>query len=166
MNATIHTSYGPITIELVSGRCELTVGNFARYVNDGFYDATLFHRVLDGYIVQGGGFERGLIQKATRAPIRNESADGLSNKRGTIAMARLPDESDSATSQFFINMHDNLSLDYRYSGYADQGYCAFGTVIEGMRFIDRINRMGTRTVGDHCDVPTEEIIIERMEMIH
>jgi peptidyl-prolyl cis-trans isomerase B (cyclophilin B) len=166
MNAIIYTSYGPITIELVSGRCELTLMNFVRYIHDGFYDDTLFHRVVDSYLVQGGGFERGFIQKATRAPIRNESADGLSNKRGTIAMARLPDESDSATSQFFFNMQDNPSLDYHYSGNNDLGYCAFGRVIEGMRFIDRINCTGTRTIGDHRDVPTEEIVIERMELVH
>lgn len=160
----IHTSYGLIIIELVSDRCELTVKNFVRYVNDGFFDGTLIHRVIDHFVVQGGGFERGLIQKTTRPPIRNESADGLSNTRGTIAMARLPDEPDSATSQFFINIQDNVPLNYRYLSAKDAGYCAFGNVTQGLRILDRISGIGTRTVGKHKDVPTEEIVIERMEI--
>lgn len=153
-------------IGLLTATCELTTENFIRYINDGFYDGTLFHRVIDNFIVQGGGFERGLTQKATRPPIRNESATGLHNKRGTIAMARLPDDPDSATSQFFINMNDNLSLDYHYSSGEDWGYCAFGKVTEGMRVVDRINCVGTRTIEKHSDVPTEDIIIQRIEPVH
>ena len=166
MITLIHTSYGPITIELAPGRLDLTIGNFVRYVKDGFYNGTLIHRVIDTYIVQGGGFERGLIQKTTRPPILNESAVGLSNKRGTIAMARLPDESDSATSQFFINMDDNTSLDYHYTSDKDLGYCAFGRIKDGIPVFDRINGLSTRTVGVHQYVPTQEIVIDRMELIH
>jgi len=166
MITRIYTSYGPITIELVTGACELTVGNFVRYVNDGFYDGTLFHRTVNNFIVQGGGFERGLIQKATRSPIRNESDGSQINKRGTFAMARLHGEPDSATSQFFINMNDNQSLNYHYSSSEDWGYCVFGKVTDGMRVVDRINGIGTRTIGKHSDVPIEEIIIERMELVH
>ena len=166
MKSVIHTTYGPITLELLSGRCELTVANFTRYVNDGFYDGTMFHRVIDGFIVQGGGFERGLIQKATRPPIANESAEGLSNDRGTVAMARLPDEPASATAQFFINMHDNISLNHQYAGDQDWGYCAFARVVDGMRFADRISKIGTRAVDGYRDVPVEEIVIERVELLH
>lgn len=166
MIAVIHTSYGPITLELVGGRCEQTVSNFVRYVNDGFYSGMLFHRVIDHFIVQGGGFERGMIQRATRPPIRNESAEGLSNRRGTIAMARLPDDPDSATAQFFINMDDNVSLDHGYSDDQDRGYCAFGRVVEGMRYVDRINKLGTRSDGVHSDVPIEEVVIERVALAH
>lgn len=166
MIIVIHTSYGPITAELASDRCALTVRNFVRYVTDSFYNDTLIHRVVDSYIVQGGGFERGLIQKTTRPPIRNESAEGLSNMRGTIAMARLPHDSDSATSQFFVNLDDNTSLDYHFASDDDLGYCAFGRIREGMRVFDRINGFATRTVGEHRDVPTEEIVIDRMELIH
>jgi peptidyl-prolyl cis-trans isomerase B (cyclophilin B) len=161
----IYTSYGPITVELESGILELTVGNFVNYVEEGFYNNTLIHRVIDNFLIQGGGFEREFIRKTTRPPIRNESADGLQNKRGTIAMARLPEEPDSATSQFFINARDNDELDYRAGDPAIPGYCAFGRVIDGMQIIDNIAEVGTTTTGDHKDVPVREIVIERMEQI-
>ena len=161
----IYTSYGPITVELVSGILELTVRNFMNYVEDGFYENTLIHRVVDNFLIQGGGFEREFIQKTTRPPIRNESADGLQNKRGTIAMARLPEESDSATSQFFINTRDNDELDYRDGNPANPGYCAFGRVIEGMQVVEHIEGVGTTTMDDHKDVPIREIVIERIELV-
>lgn len=161
----IYTSYGPITVELESDALELTVQNFVRYVEDGFYDNSLIHRVIDSFLIQGGGFEPEFIQKTTRPPIRNESANGLKNKRGTIAMARLAEEPDSATSQFFINIKDNNVLDYQPGDPANPGYCAFGWVIEGMQVIDHIEDVGTTTFGDHKDVPIKEIVINKMELI-
>ncbi len=161
----IYTSYGPITVELLSDILQLTVRNFTDYVKEGFYNNTLIHRVIDNFLIQGGGFEPEFIQKTTKPPIRNESAEGLQNKRGTIAMARLPEESDSATSQFFINTRDNDVLDYRTGDNASPGYCAFGRVIEGMEIIERIEGVGTATIGDHKNVPIREIVIDRMELI-
>jgi len=160
----IDTSYGLITVELVSGSLELTVRNFVEYVEDGFYNNTLIHRVIDNFIIQGGGFEQGFIQKTTKPPIRNESTKGLQNKRGTIAMARLPNEPDSATAQFFINTRDNDVLDYKEDASTNQGYCAFGRVTEGMEIVERIEGVGTTIKGDHKDVPSNEIVIERMEL--
>ncbi|MDJ0958586.1 MAG: peptidylprolyl isomerase [Arenicellales bacterium] len=162
---SIDTSYGRIILELESEKVPLTVGNFVQYIEEGFYDNTLFHRVIDNFIIQGGGFEPGLIQKTTRTPIKNESSQGLHNKRGTIAMARLPDEPDSATSQFFINTRDNDILDYN-AGDNKQGYCAFGRVVDGMEVVERIEGVGTATVGEHHDVPLKEIVIEKVELIN
>lgn len=153
-------------MELESDTLELTVQNFVRYVEDGFYDNTLIHRVIDNFIIQGGGFEPEFIQKTTRPPIKNESVKGLRNKRGTIAMARLAEDSDSATSQFFINIKDNEVLDYGSGGPANPGYCAFGRVIEGMQVVDHIEDVGTTTFGDHKNVPIKEIVINKMELIH
>ena len=160
----IDTSYGRIIVELESEKLPLTVGNFMQYVNEGFYQNTLFHRVIDNFIIQGGGFEPGLIQKTTRIPIKNESSHGLHNKRGTVAMARVQDDPHSATSQFFINTRDNDMLDYN----ADEnnlGYCAFGRVTDGMEVVERIEGVGTATVGEHHDVPMKEIVIEKVEII-
>lgn len=166
MNQTwlgIDTSYGRITLRLERERLPVTVTNFLGYVDDGFYDNTLFHRVIDNFIIQGGGFEPGLIQKITRAPIANESSAGLSNKRGTIAMARLPDDPDSATAQFFINTRDNDILDHSSTTTrARAGYCAFGEVVDGMEVVERIEGVSTTTVGEHRDVPAREIVIERI----
>lgn len=160
---SIETSYGRIIVELESEKLPLTVGNFMQYVNEGFYQNTLFHRVIDNFIIQGGGFEPGLIQKTTRIPIQNESSRGLHNKRGTIAMARVPEDPHSATSQFFINTRDNDMLDHNAED-NNPGYCAFGRVIDGMEVVERIEGVGTETVGEHHDVPMKEIIIEKVEL--
>ncbi len=161
----INTSYGRITVELYPERTPDTVENFLAYVDDHFYDHTLFHRVIDNFLVQGGGFEPGMIQKTTRPPIRNESKQGLRNERGTIAMARLPADPHSATSQFFINTRDNETLNYSGDGVVETGYCAFGRVTEGMEVVERIEGVATRTVNDHQDVPIKEILIESVEQI-
>jgi len=158
----IHTSYGAIVLELYPERTPLTVENFMDYVRDGFYDHTLFHRVIDNFIVQGGGFEPGMIQKTTRPPITNEGGKGLRNERGTIAMARIPTEPDSATSQFFINTRDNDILDHTEDG---AGYCAFGRVIDGMEIVERIEGVATTSLGDMRDVPLKEITIDRIELL-
>jgi len=155
-----HTSQGNFTIELEMGRTPRTVENFLEYVRDGFYDNTLIHRVIDNFIIQGGGFEPGMIQKTTRAPIPNEAEQGLRNERGTLAMARLPDDPDSATSQYFINTRDNDILNYTGSAY--MGYCAFGRVLEGMEVVERIEGTVTRTVDDHQYVPMQEIIVQQV----
>ncbi len=162
---SIETSYGRIIVELESEKLPLTVGNFMQYVNEGFYQNTLFHRVIDNFIIQGGGFESGLIQKTTRIPIKNESDRGLRNKRGTIAMARVPNDPDSATSQFFINTRDNDMLDYSAED-NNPGYCAFGRVTDGMEVVERIEGVGTATVGEHHDVPMKEIIIEKVKLLN
>lgn len=160
----IHTSYGDVVAELASNKTPATVSNFLKYVDEGFYTNTLVHRVIDNFIIQGGGFEPGMIQKTTHTPIRNESAGGLPNKRGTIAMARLPDDANSATSQFFINTRDNDVLDYR--GDKDQpGYCGFGWVSEGMEVVERIEGVGTGPFGEHYDVPLHEVVILKIERI-
>lgn len=162
---SIDTSYGRIILELESEKLPRTVGNFVQYVEEGFYDNTLFHRVIDNFIIQGGGFEPGLIQKTTRTPVKNESSRGLHNKRGTIAMARLSEDPDSATCQFFINTRDNDVLDYSAEE-KKQGYCAFGRVVDGMEVVERIEGVGTATIGEHHDVPLKEIVIEKVELIN
>lgn len=162
----IHTSYGHITIALETTKVPHTVDNFLQYVSDGFYDNSLVHRVIDNFIIQAGGYERGLIRKSTRPPILNESASGLSNQRGTIAMARLPDEPDSATSEFFINCGDNDMLDFNPADPNKAGYCAFGQVTEGMDVVEKIETVATGPVGDHLDVPVPEILILKMELLN
>lgn len=159
------TTYGKIVIELYPERAPATVANFLEYVADGFYNNTLFHRVIDNFIIQGGGFEPGMVQKTTRPPIRNESSTGVRNERGTIAMARLPGDAHSATSQFFINTRDNDILDYAGDSEHGIGYCAFGRVTDGMEIVERIEGVATSTQGDFQDVPLKEIIIERIETL-
>ncbi|HSH43607.1 MAG TPA: peptidylprolyl isomerase [Arenicellales bacterium] len=154
------TSHGNFSVEIDTDRVPATSENFLQYVRDGFYDNTLIHRVIDNFIIQGGGFEPGMIQKTTRPPIRNEAEQGLRNERGTIAMARVPDDADSATSQFFINTRDNDILNY--GGKAQPGYCAFGRVLEGLEVVERIEGVVTHTVGDHQNVPMQEIVVERV----
>ncbi len=156
---------GSFLIELYPDRAPATVNNFLEYVRDEFYSNTLFHRVVDNFIVQGGGFEPGMIQKTTRGPIRNESKHSRLNQRGTVAMARLPTDPDSATSQFFINTRDNSILDYSSDAPDGWGYCVFGSVIEGMEVVDRIEGVPTRSVGEHHDVPAKEILLQRMEIV-
>lgn len=157
---TFQTSQGNFTVEIDTERAPKTAENFLRYVRDGFYDNTLIHRVIDNFIIQGGGFEPGMIQKTTRGPIPNEAELGLRNERGTIAMARIADEPDSATSQFFINTRDNDILNY--GGKHEPGYCAFGMVLEGMEVVERIEGVVTHTVGEHQNVPMQEIVVQHV----
>jgi len=156
------TSHGNFTVEIDTDRAPATAENFLQYVKDGFYDNTLIHRVVDNFIIQGGGFEPGMIQKTTRPPIKNEAELGLRNERGTIAMARLPDDPDSATSQFYINTRDNDGLNH--VGRYQPGYCAFGRVVDGMEVVERIEGVVTQTVGDHQNVPLQEIVVEKVEV--
>jgi cyclophilin family peptidyl-prolyl cis-trans isomerase len=160
----IKTSMGDITLELYPDKAPITVKNFLDYVKEGFYNGTIFHRVIDGFMIQGGGFEPGMIQKKTNPPIKNEADNGLSNLRGTIAMARTQ-VIDSATSQFFINLKDNTFLDYRDDTPQGYGYCVFGKVIKGMDVVDKIAKVKTHSVGYYQDVPVEDVVIEKVEII-
>ena len=153
---TIDTPMGTIKVELFEDKAPMTVKNFLSYVDKKFYDGTIFHRVIPGFMIQGGGFEPGMGEKKTEAPIKNEAANGVSNTRGTIAMARRQDP-DSATAQFFINLKDNTPLDPNANS---AGYCAFGKVIEGMDVVDRIKDVPTGNRGGHQNVPREDVIIK------
>jgi len=153
----LETSLGAITIELFDDDCPVTVENFLEYVRSGFYDGTIFHRVIPGFVAQGGGMLPGMEQKKTRPPIANEAAKAPPNKRGTLAMARTQDP-NSATSQFYINLSDNRSLDY--SGQRNAGYCAFARVSEGMEVVDAIAGKPTRRHPPYDDVPTEDIVLK------
>jgi peptidyl-prolyl cis-trans isomerase A (cyclophilin A) len=152
------TTLGPITLELDRSKAPITVDNFLKYVDSGFYDNLIFHRVIPDFMIQGGGFTADMRQKKTNPPIKNESGNGLSNKRGTIAMGLLPNQPNSADSQFYINLVDNAHLDAR-SG-PGSGYAVFGKVTEGMDTIDKIAKVRTGTKGGHQDVPTEPVIIK------
>ncbi|WP_340618401.1 peptidylprolyl isomerase A [Xenorhabdus entomophaga] len=149
------TSAGEIEIELDSNKAPISTKNFVEYVNEGFYNNTIFHRVIPGFMVQGGGFTKDMKQKTTRAPIKNEADNGLRNLRGTIAMARTADK-DSATSQFFINVTDNAFLDH---GQRDFGYAVFGKVVKGMDVVDKISQVKTENVGPYQNVPVKPIVI-------
>ena len=153
----METSQGSLTIELEDDKAPITVKNFLAYVDEGFYDNTIFHRVISNFMIQGGGFEPGMRQKPTKASIRNESTNGLSNRRGTIAMART-NVPDSATCQFFINVKDNVGLD-RAQAQDGVGYCVFGRVVEGMDVVDRIKGVATTRRSGHADVPQADVII-------
>jgi cyclophilin family peptidyl-prolyl cis-trans isomerase len=153
----METNMGTIVIELYEDKAPITVKNFLQYVDDKHYDGTIFHRVIDGFMIQGGGYEPGLKERKTRPPIKNESNNGLSNLRGTIAMARTS-EPDSATAQFFINVKDNTFLD-RANARDKVGYCVFGRVIEGMDVVDKIKAVKTTRKGFHDDVPEKDVII-------
>jgi len=154
---TLKTNFGDIRIELDEEKAPRTCANFRQYVEDGFYDGTIFHRVIDGFMIQGGGFQPGMIEKPTRGPIENEAANGLSNRVGTIAMARTM-EPHSATAQFFINVSDNTFLDY--PGQDGWGYCVFGRVTEGLDVVEKIKGVDTTTRVFHQDVPVEDVVIE------
>jgi len=154
----IETSLGTIRVELYPLQAPETVKNFLQYVDDRFYDGLIFHRIIKDFMIQGGGFEPGMKPRKTRPPIKNESANGLSNRRGTIAMARTADP-DSATSQFYINVRDNTFLD-RKEARDGVGYCVFGRVIEGMDVVDKISLVKTTTRGGYRDVPEQEVIIK------
>ncbi|EKY4890041.1 peptidylprolyl isomerase [Vibrio parahaemolyticus] len=155
---TLHTNFGDIKIQLNEEKAPETSANFLQYCRDGFYDNTLFHRVIDGFMIQGGGMESGLREKSTRAPIKNEANNGLSNKLGTIAMARTM-EPHSASSQFFINVNNNTFLDFRSESLDGWGYCVFGEVVEGMDVVNKIKGVSTGSYGMHQDVPLEDVVI-------
>ena len=161
MTAIIETTMGTITLALDAEKAPLTVANFAQYAKDGHYDGTIFHRVIDGFMIQGGGFTRDMNQKPTREPIRNEAMNGLKNKRGTIAMARTM-VVDSATSQFFINLVDNDFLDFTSPTPQGFGYAVFGSVTDGMEVVDRIAKVKTGNAGPHQNVPEEAVIIKKV----
>ncbi len=158
------TNLGAITLELDGEKAPKTAANFLAYVQAGHYDGTIFHRVIDGFMIQGGGFAPGMKEKATNAPIENEAANGLKNVRGSIAMARTSDP-HSATAQFFINVADNDFLDFRAPSGSSWGYCVFGRVVDGMDVIDQIRKVRTGNKGFHQDVPLEDVVIEKAEVI-
>jgi peptidyl-prolyl cis-trans isomerase B (cyclophilin B) len=154
---------GLITLELDAEKAPQTVANFLQYVEDGHYDNTVFHRVIDGFMIQGGGFAPGMKQKPTRAPIRNEADNGLANHAYTIAMARTS-EPHSASAQFFINAADNDFLNYSAPTAQGWGYCVFGRVVDGADVVDRIVKVRTGSRGMHRDVPVQDVVIERAEL--
>lgn len=158
----LHTSMGTIVLELDKEKAPITAENFLNYARDGFYNGTIFHRVIDGFMIQGGGMEPGMKEKPTRDPIKNEADNGLSNLRGTIAMARTPDP-NSASSQFFINVKDNHFLDFKAPTPDGWGYCVFGRVVDGMDVVDAIKAVETTSQGPHQDVPKDDVVIERTE---
>ena len=160
----LHTNYGDIMLELDHEKAPVTVQNFIDYVNSGHYDNTIFHRVIDEFMIQGGGFEPGMVQKKTRAPIANEAGNGLKNDKYTIAMARTSDP-HSASGQFFINVKDNDFLNYKSPTAQGYGYCVFGKVVEGMDVVDKIKKVKTGTRSGHQDVPVENAILEKAEVI-
>jgi peptidyl-prolyl cis-trans isomerase A (cyclophilin A) len=156
------TNFGAITIELYADKAPKTVENFLQYVKDGHYNGTIFHRVIDGFMIQGGGMDLGMKEKATRAPVENEAKNGLKNQIGTIAMARTSDP-HSATSQFFINLVNNDPLDYpSRDGW---GYCVFGKVTQGMDVVNKISKVSTGSAMGHQNVPTKPVLIESVKLI-
>jgi len=159
----LHTNFGTIVLELDAAKAPETVKNFLTYVEAGHYDNTIFHRVIDGFMIQGGGFEPGMSQKPTNAPIQNEAANGLKNDRDTIAMARTGDP-HSATAQFFINVKDNAFLNHTAPSGQGWGYCVFGKVVEGMDVVDKIKGVKTGSKGFHQDVPVDDVIIQKAEV--
>jgi peptidyl-prolyl cis-trans isomerase B (cyclophilin B) len=156
----LETTKGNITLELDAEKAPVTVENFMKYVSDEFYNGTIFHRVIPGFMIQGGGFMPGMVQKATQDCIKNEAENGLSNARGSIAMARTNDP-HSATAQFFINLKDNTFLDHTAPAGQAWGYCVFGKVTDGMETVDAIAAVETGNSDGHGDVPVENIIIEK-----
>lgn len=162
MAVKLHTNHGVITLELDAEKAPITVENFLAYVSAGHYDNTVFHRVIDGFMIQGGGFEPGMKQKPTRDPIQNEANNGLKNERGTIAMARTQ-APHSASAQFFINVADNDFLNHRSPDLQGWGYCVFGKVSDGFDVVDQIRKVKTGSSGFHQDVPKEDVIIERAD---
>ena len=159
----LHTNHGTITLELDADKAPKTVENFLQYVRDGFFDGTIFHRVIDGFMIQGGGFEPGMTQKPTRAAIENEASNGLKNETYTIAMARTPDP-NSATAQFFINVANNSFLNFTAPTPQGYGYAVFGKVVEGMDVVDKIRKVKTGSRAGHQDVPLEDVVITQAEI--
>ena len=154
---TLQTNMGDVALELDASKTPVTVKNFMDYVESGFYDGLIFHRVIEGFMIQGGGFNEKMVQASTRAPIKNEASKGAGNQRGTIAMARTNDP-DSATAQFFINLQENQSLNYSRG---NAGYAVFGRVIDGMAVVDEIAKVSTGRVGRYDDVPAKPVIIKK-----
>ena len=159
----LHTNYGLITLELDAERAPETVKNFLAYAESGFFNNTIFHRVIDGFMIQGGGFEPGMKQKPTQAPIKNEADNGLKNDQYTVAMARTSDP-HSATGQFFINLKDNDFLNFSSPTAQGWGYAVFGKVVEGKDVVDKIKSVATGHSGFHQDVPEKDVVIERAEI--
>ncbi|GAB3271867.1 peptidylprolyl isomerase [Parahaliea aestuarii] len=160
----IRTTFGPITLELDAEKAPKTVENFLSYARDGHYDGTIFHRVIDNFMIQGGGFDINMNQKPTQAPIENEADNGLKNDFGTIAMARTMDP-HSATAQFFLNVKDNDFLNHSGKNMQGWGYCVFGKVTEGAEVLDKIRAVATTSKNGHQDVPAEAVIIETVEIV-
>lgn len=160
----LHTNHGVITLELFEDKAPETAANFKEYVKSGHYDGTIFHRVISNFMVQGGGFEPGMKQKPTRAPIKNEANNGVSNAIGTVAMARTMDP-HSASAQFFINVSDNTFLNHTAPTSQGWGYAVFGKVVEGMDVVNAIKGVATTSKGGHQDVPSDDVIIEKAEIV-
>lgn len=160
----LHTSMGDITLELNKEKAPVTVENFVSYVNDGHYNGTIFHRVIDGFMVQGGGFDKDMQQKPTKETIKNEANNGLKNEVGTIAMARTQ-EPHSASAQFFINVKDNDFLNFSGESIQGWGYAVFGKVVDGMDVVNEIKAVKTGRSGFHQDVPVEPVTIESAEVV-
>lgn len=158
---TLHTNYGDIKIQLNTEKAPVTAENFLQYCRDGFYNDTIFHRVIDGFMIQGGGMKPGMEEKTTRDCIDNEAKNGLKNKIGTLAMARTSDP-HSASSQFFINVSDNTFLDFTAESQNGWGYCVFADVVEGMEVVNKIKSAKTGRSGNHQDVPVEDIHINNV----
>lgn len=157
----MQTNKGTIVLELDAEKAPGTVANFVEYAKAGFYDGTIFHRVIPGFMIQGGGFEPGMDQKKTREPIQNEADNGLKNDLGTIAMARTPNP-HSATAQFFINVKDNGFLNHTAPTSQGWGYCVFGKVVDGLDVVQEIEKVSTASRGGHQDVPVEDVVIEKV----
>ncbi|MCV6589839.1 MAG: peptidylprolyl isomerase [Marinobacterium sp.] len=160
----LHTNHGDITLELNHEKAPNTAENFEQYVKDGHYDGVIFHRVINGFMIQGGGFEPGMQEKATRESIENEADNGLSNKKGTIAMARTM-EPHSASAQFFINVSDNTFLDHTAKTMEGWGYAVFGKVTDGMDVVEKIKGAATTMRAGHQDVPVDDIVIQSAELV-
>ncbi|MBP3960906.1 peptidyl-prolyl cis-trans isomerase [Gemmata sp. G18] len=159
----VETSAGSVKIELFEDKAPVTVKNFLQYVEDKHYDGTIFHRVISDFMIQGGGFESGMKEKKTRDPIKNESGNGLSNLKGTLAMARTS-EPNSASAQWYINLKDNTFLDKAKAG-DGVGYCVFGRVIDGMDVVDKIKGVETETVKGHENVPSKDVVIKSVKVV-
>lgn len=157
---SLHTNYGVIKLQLFADKAPITAENFTNYVKEGFYDNTIFHRVIDGFMIQGGGFTADMNQKTAKAPIKNEANNKVANKKGTIAMARTNDP-HSASNQFFINVGDNDFLNHSSETSSGWGYCVFGEVVEGMDVVDNIKKVATGNSNGHADVPVKPVIIEK-----
>lgn len=163
MQVTLKTNHGDITLEMFADKAPKTVENFISYVKEGFYDGTIFHRVIDGFMIQGGGFTDEMEQKETKAPVENEANNGVSNDKGTVAMARTQDP-HSATAQFFINVRDNDFLNFTSESVNGWGYCVFAKVTDGMDVVEKIKNVKTGSHGFHQDVPVEAVVIEKAEL--
>ncbi|MFT7179128.1 MAG: peptidyl-prolyl cis-trans isomerase B (cyclophilin B) [Oceanospirillaceae bacterium] len=163
-NVLMQTNFGAITIELNYEKAPITAANFEQYVRDGFYDGVIFHRVIDGFMVQGGGFDVSMDQKETRANIENEADNGLTNDEGTLAMARTMDP-HSASAQFFINVGDNAFLNHSGKNSQGWGYAVFGKVVDGMDVVNTIKKVSTTSKSGHQDVPADPVVIDSATMI-